>query len=112
MNTNLKKSLLVVAIGSLFAASAAQATNGFFSEGTGAKNRALGGAGTALAQETGSIEMNPAAAVNMDPRMDIGAGIFSPADRGYTISANGGGLNGTQESRKTGFLIPFYGQNF
>ena len=86
MNKNLKKTLVVAVLGSLFAASAAHATNGFFSEGTGAKNRALGGAGTALAQETGSIEMNPAAAVNMDPRMDIGVGLFSPAVRGYTIS--------------------------
>lgn len=121
MKIKLNKSLLAVAVGSLFTASIAQATNGYFSDGTGAKNRGMGGAGTALAQEAGSIVVNPAAAVNMDPRMDVSMGLFSPSGRGYTISGNdcspitgvgGCTLDGTQESRKTGFLIPFYGQNF
>lgn len=128
MKSNLNKSLVVAAISSLFAASAVHATNGYFSDGTGAKSRGMGGAGVAIAQETGSIVTNPATAVNMGERLDIGMGLFSPSARGYTISGNdcsnqilpgptvgscgGGSLDGTQESRKTGFLIPFIGQSF
>ena len=114
MKHPLKYKVLAVALANIFAVGAAQATNGYFSEGTGAKNRGLGGAGTALAVETGSIVMNPAAAVNMDPRIDIGVGLFNPSPRSVSISGNGAGLNttGDNESTMDYFLIPFYGQNF
>ncbi len=121
MKHPLKYKVLAVALANIFAVGAAQATNGYFSEGTGAKNRGLGGAGTALAQETGSIVMNPAAAVNMDPRIDIGVGLFNPSPRSVTIAGNnctslpqpcGANLDANIESTMDYFLIPFYGQNF
>jgi len=116
MNTLFKKSLLAVAIGGLFTASAVHATNGYFSDGTGAKSRGMGGAGVAIAQEAGSIATNPAAAVNMDPRMDVGIGLFSPKPRSYSISGNVCGatcsMDGAAESGSNYFGIPFYGQNF
>ena len=121
MKSRLTKSLLTVAMANIFAIGAVHATNGYFSEGTGAKNRGLGGAGTALAQETGSIVMNPAAAVNMGERIDIGVGLFNPSPRGYTISGNnctglptpcGADLDGAQDSTMDYFVIPFYGQTF
>jgi len=112
MNTNNKKTLLVVAVCSFFTASAAQATNGYFSDGTGAKSRGMGGAGVAIAQEAGSMATNPAATVNMDPRLDVGVGIFSPKPRTYTIAGNDIGLNSADESDSNYFPIPFYGQNF
>ncbi len=118
MKHPLKYKVLAVALANIFAVGAAQATNGYFSEGTGAKNRGMGGAGTALAVETGSIVMNPAAAVNMEPRIDIGVGLFNPSPRSVSISGNvcGAGCSldttGANESSMDYFLIPFYGQNF
>ncbi len=118
MKHPLKYKVLAVALANIFAVGAAQATNGYFSEGTGAKNRGMGGAGTALAVETGSIVMNPAAAVNMEPRIDIGVGLFNPSPRSVSISGNvcgpGCSLDTTSanESSMDYFLIPFYGQNF
>ncbi len=118
MKLTTKHTVLAVVLANIFAVGAAQATNGYFSEGTGAKNRGLGGAGTALAQEAGSIVMNPAAAVNMAPRLDIGVGLFNPSPRSVSISSNVCGLGcsldtaGANESSMDYFLIPFYGQSF
>lgn len=115
MNFKLKKSMVAVAVSSLLVVPLAQATNGYFSEGTGAKNRGMGGAGIALAQETGSIAQNPAAAVNMDPRMDGAIGLFSPSPRNYSITGNVCGatcsLDNSQESGKNYFVIPFFGMS-
>jgi long-chain fatty acid transport protein len=72
MSFKIRKSLMTVAISSLLVAPLAQATNGYFSDGTGAKNRGMGGAGISLANETGNIVTNPAAAANMGERMDVG----------------------------------------
>lgn len=85
MYNNLKKSLLVAAIGSLFVASAAHATNGYFAHGYGTKNKALAGGGAALPQDAMIAATNPAGMVWVGDRMDLGAAIFSPL-REYTVS--------------------------
>jgi long-chain fatty acid transport protein len=118
MNIKLRKSLMAVAVSSLLVTPLAQATNGYFSDGNGAKSRGMGGASASLSNETGNIVSNPAAAVNMGERMDIGLGAFSPSPRSYTISGAadlcgpGCNINGTDESGRDIFLIPFYGQSF
>ncbi len=93
------------------------ATNGMNPEGTGVKNRGMGGAGIALANESASVTNNPAAAVNVGDRWDVALGLFDPSPRGYTMtggidqSANPGSqdFNNSQESADDKFMIPFFG---
>lgn len=87
----------------------AMATNGMNSEGFGPKDRGMGGAGVARATETQSIVNNPAAVTAVGNRQDIAFGLFSPNDRGFELSGNGGGLNQSQTSKKNLFPIPYYG---
>jgi long-chain fatty acid transport protein len=96
----------------------AYATNGMNPEGTGVKNRGMGGAGVALANEAASVTNNPAAVVAVGDRMDVALGIFSPKPRSYTLTGNlvpgGGGasFNASQESGSNTFAIPFFGMTF
>jgi len=99
----------------------ALATNGMNSEGYGPKDRGMGGAGVARATETQSIVNNPAAVTAVGNRQDIALGLFSPNDRGFTITGNNldpdgpGGfppgpyLDQSQTSDSNIFPIPFYG---
>lgn len=94
------------------------ATNGMNPEGTGVKNRGMGGAGVAMANESASVTNNPAAAVNAGDRWDVALGMFSPKPRGYTLTDNNFGagsgpndpnFNNSQESGSNEFFIPFFG---
>lgn len=119
MNTNLKKTLLIVAISSVFAASTAQATNGYFAHGYGTKNKALAGGGSALPQDAMIAASNPAGMVWVGERMDLGAAIFAPL-REYTVSGsppNAGPPTfdlqlGTVESDSNIFLVPHFARNW
>jgi long-chain fatty acid transport protein len=88
------------------------ATNGMNPEGTGVKNRGMGGAGVALANEAASVTNNPAAVTNVGKRMDVAFGLFSPKPRGYTLTGNTMGLDANQESDSNYFVIPFFGMIF
>jgi len=90
----------------------AYATNGMNPEGTGVKNRGMGGAGIALAEETAAIVINPAAAVDVGDRLDVALGVFSPKPRSYDLSGNTSGLNANQESDSNYFAIPYFGMAF
>ena len=95
------------------------ATNGYFSHGTGLKNRALAGAGVAFPQDAMAGASNPAGMAFVGNRYDIGAVLFKP-DRGYSPStslANGSGGAftlgaGSGTSRNRGFIIPSFGLNY
>ncbi len=86
------------------------ATNGYFTEGTSAKNRGMGGAGAALPQDAMASLINPAGMAFVGNRMDVGLGIFNP-NRNYSISGNGAGLNAAQDSDSNYFFIPSFGYN-
>lgn len=94
------------------------ATNGYFSHGTGIKNRALAGAGVAFPQDAMAGATNPAGMVFVGDRFDVGAVLFFP-DREYEASgslANGfGGAftigAGSETSGDKSFLIPSFGFN-
>lgn len=99
----------------------AYATNGMNPEGTGVKDRGMGGAGVAMANETANITINPAAVVAVGDRMDLAIGIFSPKPRSYSLVNNNVGygstatdpnFNGNQESGSNYFAIPFFGMTF
>lgn len=137
MNTNIiktgfKKTILATAcVAVLSVPFAAQATNGYFAHGYGAKNKGLAGGGVAFAQDAMAAATNPAGMVMVGNRMDIGASLFSPSPRNYTAGASTtgvpdgavcgancpftfGGPGGTQtdESQNDVFLIPHFARNW
>lgn len=111
---------------------AAMATNGYLLHGYG-KNKGMGGAGMAHAQDALSGANNPASSAFTDTRFDMTAEFFFP-NRGYKLSNNGlndgvsfgdafdlaGAIPGsygqensiTVKSEKDIFLIPAMGFNW
>ncbi len=103
---------------SLFAAGVmvsplAHATNGYFSHGYGMKAKGMGGAATAMANDTFGGANNPASMVWVGSRVDIGVDLFSPKRSVSRQGAVGGGgfYNGSAESDSTLFIIPEFGYN-
>lgn len=91
------------------AATPANATDGYFLNGVGAKAKGMGGVAIALPQDALSIASNPAAATSMDKRVDFGVEIFVP-DRGAEITGNGAGLNGSKNGNGANpFVLPEFG---
>jgi long-chain fatty acid transport protein len=92
---NLKRVLTTTLAVALSAAicSPAFATNGYFTHGTGTKNKGMAGAGLAMPEGSIAIANNPAAALVGVGQLDVGAALFSPL-RSYSSStslANGNG---------------------
>ncbi len=92
---NLKRVLTTTAAIALSAAicSPAFATNGYFTHGTGTKNKGMAGAGLATPEDSISIANNPAAALVGVGHLDVGAALFSPL-RSYSSSPSLAGGNG------------------
>ncbi len=96
----------------------ASATNGYFAHGYSTKNKALGGAGTALPLDSLAASTNPAGMVFMGDRIDLGVSFFNP-NREYTVSGTPSGApgsfplqTGTVESDSNWFIIPSLGANW
>ncbi len=124
MSGGFKKSLLALSVSSIFMASSAFATNGYFAHGYSTKEKGLAGAGVAHSQDAMATATNPAGIAGMEERMDIGAAIFNP-NRQYTVT--GGPSNafdpttgapsfsvgpGTVESDSNYFFIPHFAYNW
>ena len=111
------QNFLVIFI-NLILMSSAFATNGYFSHGTGIKNRALAGAGVAFPQDAMAGATNPAGMAFIGNRFDVGTVFFSP-DRDYESSSSmangfGGAFTVGPDSETSGdtfFLIPSFGIN-
>lgn len=118
MRTVLKKSLLVIAVTGVIASPIANATNGLFGHGYSTKEKGVAGAGTAYSQDAMAAATNPAGMAFVGERMDIGAAIFSPSPRSYTLTGAGfpppiNGASGVEvESGKDFFLIPHFARNW
>lgn len=85
---------------------AAYATDGYFLNGMGAKAKGAGGVAIAMPDDAVAIAANPAAAVDLGERLDIGLEVFVP-DRGAQISGNAAGLNGTWSGNGANpFVLP------
>lgn len=85
---------------------AAQATDGYFLNGVGAKAKGAGGVEIAMPQDTLVIAVNPAAATEIGHRLDIGVDLFVP-DRGARIAGNGAGLDGSYSGNGANpFVLP------
>ena len=73
------------AVATLCFAGNALATNGYFTHGTGTKNKAMAGSGIALPEDAIDITNNPAVAPFVGDQLGIGAALFSPV-RKYETS--------------------------
>jgi long-chain fatty acid transport protein len=89
----------------------AQATNGHFPHGYGTKNKAMGGAGAALPQDSMASATNPAGLAFVGSRVDGGTEIMAPPVR-YRIEGNALGLDGVGNSEADIFVIPHLGANW
>jgi long-chain fatty acid transport protein len=89
----------------------ALATNGYFPHGYGLKAKGMGGASTALAQDSLGGATNPASMVWAGSRMDLGADVFMPHRDAERSDAGFPTLNGGVDSGKTAFLVPEFGYN-
>lgn len=96
----------------------ANATNGYFAHGYGTKNKALGGAGVALPQDSMAAATNPAGMVWVGDRMDLGVAAFMPY-REYTVTGAPSGALGTfgmvpetVESDSNLFFVPHFARNW
>jgi long-chain fatty acid transport protein len=84
---------LATAIATLLLTTPLWATNGYFTHGTGTKNKGMAGSGLAMPEDAISVANNPAAALANVGKYDLGIAVFSPA-RHYESSdsfANGYG---------------------
>ena len=94
------------------------ATNGYFLHGQGSANKAMAGAGTALAQEALDADTNPAAGAFLPWGYSVSLALFSP-NRSYTVTGNPSGYPqtfglapGTVTSQSKYFPMPGFGMNF
>ncbi len=125
MKKVVNKSLLAIVVSGILAAPVVNATNGYFAHGYSTKEKGLAGAGTAFSQDAMAAATNPAGMAFVGGRMDIGAAIFSPSPRSYTLTGNpvppgqtapfGSFLNATPnqtvESGGDFFLVPHFAYN-
>ena len=96
--------LLAVSAGILtcaIALSSASATEGYFQNGYGARQKALAGAGAADSRDATAAALNPAGLVHVGTEASIAASLFSP-HREIESPA----LGGTVESSSNYFVVP------
>ena len=101
MDKSIKLLSAAVAL-ALLAPSASYATNGYFMIGAGAKTRGMGGAGIAYGQDSLAAAANPATAIDVGSRVDIGAEIFRPI---RAVKHNSGLLPADEQSQRNLFSI-------
>jgi len=110
---------LFILVAGLLAAGPVLATNGYTPFGHSAKERAMGGATTALALDAIVAATNPAGMAFTGNRIALGVELFSPR-REYTVDGQPGGQTevpgvhfplqpGTVESRRNYFAVPNFG---
>ena len=96
MNHMMNKTKLALLVAACCTPLAVNATNGYFADGYGTKNKGLAGGGVALPQDAMIAATNPAGMVFVGERMDLGVAIFSPTPRSYSATADAAGTpNGT-----------------
>src|SRR2546425_178483 len=104
-------------IGNLLCASSAFAVNGAFDYGFSEITRGMGGAGSALPQDSLIAAINPAGMVDVGKRLDIGAVVYFPNMHYTAPSVSGLGLSniavapGKVRSSETLFFLPDFGMN-
>ncbi|MBT8040647.1 MAG: hypothetical protein HKO85_06735 [Xanthomonadales bacterium] len=118
MNKKFNWLTVAAAAVSLAVAGNAFATNGYFTHGTGTKNKSMAGSGIALPEDAIDVANNPAVTPFVGDQLIVGAALFSPI-RKYETSAsmaNGGCFPGmgcaftigpnSLKSKSNTFVIP------
>lgn len=100
----------LLAVGwALFGAGAAHATDGYFSHGAGVQQKGAGGTAIASPRDSLSIAANPANALSLGHRLDVGVEVFRP-DRSASIVGNGFGPDETFDGNGAeNFFVPEFG---
>lgn len=100
-------------VAGLCAASSAYATNGYFTHGTGTKNKAMAGSGIALPEDAIDVANNPAVAPFVGDQLVFGAALFSPSRKYESSDSLANGFGGAftigpnqLKSDKDYFVIP------
>jgi long-chain fatty acid transport protein len=88
-----------------FAAGDAQATEGYFQYGYGARQGGLGGAGVADSRDAMALALNPAGLVDVGRQWQFGASLFMPY-RSYTATNTNFTSRGKFDSKDDIFAIP------
>ncbi len=119
MRTAIKRSILAIAISGVIVSPAVNATNGYFMHGVSSKEKGLAGAGTAYSQDALAAASNPAGMAFIGERFDVGAAVFSPSSRSYTVTGTpnvntfiNATPGNTYESDGDYFFIPHIGYNW
>ncbi len=86
---------LTTAIVTLLLTTPLWATNGYFTHGTGTKNKGMAGAGLAMPEDAISVANNPAAALSNTGKYDLGIAVFSPSRHYETTDSIYNGQGGT-----------------
>jgi long-chain fatty acid transport protein len=108
----MKRTVLTSALLAAFAIpSVALATDGYFPHGYGMKAKGMGGASTAMADDSFGGANNPASMVWAGDRFDIGVDLFSPKRDISRTGSTGGMLDGSVTSDSNLFFIPEFGYN-
>ncbi|HZD90458.1 MAG TPA: outer membrane protein transport protein [Pseudolabrys sp.] len=87
------------------AGSAAQATEGYFQYGYGARQSGLGGAGVADSRDAMALSLNPAGLVDVDRQLQAGMSFFLPY-RSYSASGTAFVAPGSYDSGDNFFPVP------
>ena len=108
MNKTMKTLTLAMALASTSAliATDAFATEGYFTHGAGARNKAMGGAGVADGRDATALITNPAGMVGNGTELDIAVSLFSPKRKFTTSGTPSFTPLGTFESSENLFAIP------
>lgn len=106
VSTHVKYLLASAAVIGLAGVAPAQATEGYFQNGLGARSKAMAGAGVANGTDATSAALNPAGIVNADNEADISLSVFAPFREFTGGSIPGFTPSGTVESNRNYFAIP------
>jgi long-chain fatty acid transport protein len=88
------------------------ATEGYFQEGYGARQKALAGAGAADGRDATAASLNPAGIVHAGNELDVAATLFSPRREMVGSGPPGFTPTGEVESDFNWFLIPNIARNW
>lgn len=100
-----KTAAAALALGLIANAPFARATEGYFLEGYGLREKGVAGAGVADSRDPLSLSINPAGLVDVGHQATLGLSFFSP-DRGYSTQGPGFVAPGPVQSGRGVFPIP------
>lgn len=106
------QTLLGAFLAAALASSGAQATEGYFQHGFGARYKALGGAGAASSTDATAASLNPAGLVHVGTEASAAVSWFSPIRSFEGSGPPGFTPSGTVDSFQENFFVPNLAANY